>query len=102
MSRPASGAAEVLKSARQAIASAQTVEQLRQAQSVVLPLDHGSSLADTAQVLGVSRGWAYHHHDAGIGATRRYCVQQQLHTPGVDVGGSIKLPGSPVQISTAP
>ena len=58
MSRPASGNAEVLKSARQAIASAQTVEQLRQAQAVVLPLDHGLSLADTAQVLGVSRGWA--------------------------------------------
>ena len=58
MSRPASGDAEVLKSARQAIALAQTVEQLRQAQAVVLPLDHGLSLADTAQVLGVSRGWA--------------------------------------------
>lgn len=58
MSRPASGDAEVLKSARQAIASAQTIEQLRQAQAVVLPLDHGFSLADTAQVLGVSRGWA--------------------------------------------
>ena len=48
MSRPASGDAEVLKSARQAIASAQTIEQLRQAQAVVLPLDHGFSLADTA------------------------------------------------------
>ena len=58
MSRPASGDAEVLKSARQAIASAQTVEQLRQAQAIVLPLDHGLSLADTARVLGLSRGWA--------------------------------------------
>ena len=58
MSRPASGDAEVLKRARQAIASAQTVEQLRQAQAVVLPLDHGLSLADTAQVIGVSPGWA--------------------------------------------
>ena len=58
MSRPASADAEVLKSARQAIASAQTVEQLRQAQAVVLPLDYGLSLAQTAQVIGVSPGWA--------------------------------------------
>ena len=58
MSRPASGDAEILKSARQAIASAQTARQLRQAQAVVLPLDHGLSLADTARVIGVSRGWA--------------------------------------------
>lgn len=58
MSRPASGNAEVLMDARQAIASARTVEQLRQAQAVVLPLDYGLSLADTAQVIGVSPGWA--------------------------------------------
>ena len=58
MSRPASGDAEVLMSARKAIASARTVEQLRQAQAVVLPLDHGLSLADTARVIGVSPGWA--------------------------------------------
>ena len=58
MSRPASGDAEVLMNARQAIASAQTVEQLRQAQAVVLPLEYGLSLADTAQVIGVSPGWA--------------------------------------------
>lgn len=57
MSRPASGDAEVLLNARQAIASARTVEQLRQAQAVVLPLDHGLSLADTARVIGVSPGW---------------------------------------------
>ena len=58
MPRPASGDSETLKSARQAIASAQTAEQLRQAQAVVLPLDHGFSLADTARVIGVSPGWA--------------------------------------------
>ena len=58
MSRPASGNAEVLMDARQAIASTRTVEQLRQAQAVVLPLDYGLSLADTAQVIGVSPGWA--------------------------------------------
>jgi hypothetical protein len=58
MSRPASGDDEVLKNAREAIATAQTVEQLRQAQAVVLPLEYGLSLADTAQVIGVSPGWA--------------------------------------------
>lgn len=44
--------------AREVIASAQTVEQLRQAHAVVLPLDYAMSLADTAQVIGVSPGWA--------------------------------------------
>ena len=58
MSRPASGDDRTLVNARQAIASAQTVEQLRQAQAVVLPLDYAMSLADTAQVIGVSPGWA--------------------------------------------
>jgi len=58
MSRPASGDEEVLLSARKAITSAKTVEQLRQAQAVVLPLDYGLSLADTAQVIGVLPGWA--------------------------------------------
>jgi transposase len=58
MSRPASGDDRILMNAREAIASAQTVEQLRQAQAVVLPLDYAMSLADTAQVIGVSPGWA--------------------------------------------
>ena len=58
MSRPPSGDIEVLRSARQALSSARTAEQLRQAQAVVLPLDYGLSLADTAQVIGVSPGWA--------------------------------------------
>lgn len=58
MSRPASGDEAVLTKARAAIASARTVEQLRQAQAVVLPLDYGLSLHDTAKVIGVSRGWA--------------------------------------------
>jgi hypothetical protein len=44
--------------AREAIVAARTVEQLRQAQSVVLPLDCGLSLQQTAQILGVSPGWA--------------------------------------------
>lgn len=58
MSRPASGSNRILMDAREAIASAQTVEQLRQAQAVVLPLDYAMSLADTAHVIGVSPGWA--------------------------------------------
>lgn len=58
MSRPASGNDGILIRAREAIASARTVEQLRQAQAVVLPLDHAMSLTDTAQVIGVSQGWA--------------------------------------------
>lgn len=57
MSRPASGDDTVLANARQAIARAQTVEQLRQAQAVVLPVDYAMSLADTAQAIGVSIGW---------------------------------------------
>jgi transposase len=60
MSRTASGDDQVLMNARKAIACAQTVEQLRQAQAVVLPLDYGLSLADTAVVIGVSPGWACH------------------------------------------
>lgn len=57
MSRPVSGNEEVLRNARQVIASATTVEQLRQAQAVVLPVDYGLSLADTASAIGVSPGW---------------------------------------------
>jgi transposase len=58
MSRPASGSDDVLDTARRAIASAQTVEQLRQAQAVVLPRDYGLSLTETARIIGVSPGWA--------------------------------------------
>ena len=48
---------EVVDSALQVIANAVTVEQLRQAQAVVLPLRYGLSLAQTAQVTGLSIGW---------------------------------------------
>ncbi len=57
MARPASGDEQVLAKARQAIAGAQTVEQLRQAQAVVLPLDFGLSLVDTAAIVGLSPYW---------------------------------------------
>jgi transposase len=56
MSRPMGGK-EVLDDALQAIASAKTVEQLRQAQSVVMPLQYGMSLGQTAQAVGISSGW---------------------------------------------
>jgi hypothetical protein len=58
MSRPASADEQILMNARKTIASAQTLEQLRQAQAVVLPLDYGMLLGDTAQRIGVSPGWA--------------------------------------------
>jgi hypothetical protein len=44
MSRPANGDEAVLAMAREAIAADRTVEQLRQAQLVVLPLNCGLSL----------------------------------------------------------
>ena len=83
MSRPASGDAEVLKSARQAIASAQTVKQLRQAQAVILPLDHGLSLADTASIIGVSRGWACQ-------LRRRFMLGQIAGAPDAPTAGGRK------------
>ena len=57
MARPASGQ-DVLEQAKEAIVSARTVEQLRQAQAVVLPLEFGLTLPQTAQAIGVSVGWA--------------------------------------------
>ena len=39
------------------LARAQTVEQLRQAQAVVLPLDYGLSLEQTARAIGRSVPW---------------------------------------------
>ena len=52
--------------ARRAIATATTMEQLRQAQAVVLPLDHGLSLEATAKVLGLSVGWTSRLRNAFI------------------------------------
>ena len=48
---------EVVDSAMQVIANAVTVEQLRQAQAVVLPLRFAMSLEQTAAVTGLSVGW---------------------------------------------
>ncbi|QTD46293.1 helix-turn-helix domain-containing protein [Ottowia testudinis] len=56
MARTARGA-DSLELARQMLAGAQTAEQLRQAQAVVLPLEHGLSLKQTARVIGRSWTW---------------------------------------------
>lgn len=56
MPRTASGS-EVLEQAQQALREAETVEELRQAQAVVLPLLLGVSMEQTAAVLGVPVGW---------------------------------------------
>jgi transposase len=56
MARIARGDA-FIDAALEGAAKAQTVEQLRQAQAVLLPLRCGMSLEETAQVTGISRGW---------------------------------------------
>ena len=56
MSRPARGK-DSLERAREMLACAQTAEQLRQAQAVVLPLEYGLSLEQTACTIGRSVGW---------------------------------------------
>jgi transposase len=56
MSRPMRGQ-DVLDDALQAIGFAKTIEQLRQAQALALPLQYGMSLAQTAQAIGISTGW---------------------------------------------
>jgi transposase len=48
---------EFVDSAMQAIANAATIEQLRQAQAVVLPLRFAMSLEQTAEATGLSIGW---------------------------------------------
>ena len=57
MGRKASGA-EFLEQARACLSKARTIDELRQAQAVLLPLELGLSLQKTAQALGVSVGWA--------------------------------------------
>ena len=56
MARPARGS-ENLEWAREVLAQAQTIDQLRQAQAVVLPLDYGLSLEQTARAIGRSVPW---------------------------------------------
>lgn len=49
---------ELLKEAKAGLTKAKTIEELRQVQAVVLPLEFGLSLDQTAQEIGVSVGWA--------------------------------------------
>lgn len=53
MARPSRGK-EVLEKARESLSKARTADELRQAQAVVLPLEFGLSLEQTAVVIGRS------------------------------------------------
>jgi hypothetical protein len=55
MARPATGK-EVLAKAKEALAKARTVEQIREAQAVILPLEHGLSMDQVAATPGISKG----------------------------------------------
>ena len=57
MARTASGR-EVLAQAKAGVAKAKTVDELRQAQAVLLPLEFDLTLEQTAEAIGVSTGWA--------------------------------------------
>ncbi|MHC1712230.1 MAG: winged helix-turn-helix domain-containing protein [Solidesulfovibrio sp.] len=57
MARKASGR-EVLAQAKASAAKAKTVNELRQAQAVLLPLEFDLTLEQTAEAIGVSTGWA--------------------------------------------
>ena len=46
-----------MEQARAMLARAETLEQLRQVQAVVLPLDYGLSMEQTARIIGHSVGW---------------------------------------------
>jgi len=56
MARTARGADQLAR-ATEALARAQTAQELRQALAVVLPLAHGLSLQETAQAIGRSLAW---------------------------------------------
>ena len=57
MARKARGR-DKLEIAKTYLSKAKTAEALRQAQAVVFPLAYGMSLAQTAEAIGVSPGWA--------------------------------------------
>ena len=57
MARPASGK-NVLEKAKEALLNARSVEELRQAQAVIMPLEYGFSMDQVAATLGISKGWA--------------------------------------------
>ena len=57
MARPATGH-EFIEAAKEQIASAKTVDALRAAQALLLPLEFGLSLEQTATATGLSKSWA--------------------------------------------
>jgi transposase len=57
MARKARGS-DLLEQAKRCLSKAKTAEELRQAQSVVMPLEFGLSIKQTARAIGVSPGWA--------------------------------------------
>jgi transposase len=57
MARAPSGR-DVLASAKEHLAKARTVGELRQIQAVILPLEYGFSMEQVAAIIGVSKGWA--------------------------------------------
>jgi hypothetical protein len=57
MARKARGR-DLLEQAKGCLSKAKTVEELRQAQAVVMPLEFGLSIKQTAHAIGVSTGWA--------------------------------------------
>jgi transposase len=58
MARPALGR-ELLTQAREVLKKAKTIEELRQAQALILPLEYGFSIKQVAAVTGISCGWAW-------------------------------------------
>jgi transposase len=57
MGRTASGR-EYLPQAKAMLKEAKTIDELRQVQALIFPLEYGFSIAQTAAVIGISRGWA--------------------------------------------
>lgn len=79
MARPPTGA-EALERARAAVATARTVGELRAAQAVVLPLDFGLSLAQTARIVGRTPAWVSR-------IRRRFIVGASVFTSAPGRGG---------------
>jgi len=57
MARTASGK-DILEKAKDCLSKAKTAEEFRQAQTVVLPLEYGFSIEQTAAITGISVRWA--------------------------------------------
>jgi transposase len=91
MSRTPSGR-EIVDRAKACLKQARTVEELRQAQAVLLPLESGLSLAQVAEVLGISVGWVCR-------LRRRFVLEGKLNAPSrsVSCGGRRRQNMTPEQ-----